>query len=250
MPTHVLAITDAPVLPRLLPKPVPIHPILAPINAELFATKFINDVAQLSSHETTPGSLMPVPFWDACTRSQVVTLPVIPLVAPHPASLPLLIFYGMGLHHNYEPIPIHPPSSPGTPTTDIPYLRPPSRRRSNDSTPLAGSSTGLLATYLLPISVIEESPAANAMATKMCEVCACDELETYAQYTQGFWQNVLALAPKDTDIIDIARVAWNVTREASRLKDRQDEFYNRGRRPSVVSLVSPPLSPPLSPPPM
>ncbi|TCD63199.1 hypothetical protein EIP91_005866, partial [Steccherinum ochraceum] len=224
MPTHVLAITDAPVLPRLQPNPVPMHPILAPINAELFATKFSNDVAQLSSLYTTPGSLMPVPFWNTKTLSQEVTLPVIPLVAPHPASLPLLIFYGLGLHRNYEPLPLPPPPSPGSPLPDSTQFRPPSRRRSNDTGPLIGTSTGLLATYLLPIPVIEEYPAADVMATKMCELCSYAELETYSEYNRGLWQNILSLAPTDTDVIDIARIAWNVTKEARWLQSRYREF--------------------------
>ncbi|KAH8102118.1 hypothetical protein BXZ70DRAFT_1006739 [Cristinia sonorae] len=242
MPTHVLAITDAPVLPRLYPDPAPIYPILAPINAEVFATKFSNDVAQLSSQYTTPGSLMPVPHWDETTRTQVVRLPVLPLVAPHPASLPLLIFYGMGLHHDYEPIFSSQPSSPGSPLSDHSQFRPSSRRRSHETTPLAGSSTGLLATYLLPLPVIEEYPAATAMAEKMCDICTDEELVYYAEYNRGFWRNVLSLAPTDTDIIDIARLAWNVTKEARWIRGRFQDTFTDGVR-SWASLTHPPPSP-------
>ncbi|THH27275.1 hypothetical protein EUX98_g6913 [Antrodiella citrinella] len=239
MPTHVLAITDTAVHPNLQPNPVPIHPILAPINAELFATKFTNDVAKLSSHYTTPGTLMPIPYWDKTSQSLEVTLPLIPLVAPHPESLPLLIFYGMSLHHTYEPaVPPHPPS-PGSPQEhQFPGF---SKRRSHDATPLACSCTGLLATYLLPTSVIEEFPAANVMAAKMSDLCTDEQLDAYMDFNRGFWRNVLSLAPTDMDIIDIARIAWNVTKEARWIRASRGEFESgSGRRPSVSSLAPPP----------
>lgn len=240
MPTHVLAITDAPVLPGLQPNPVVVCPLLAPINAELFATKFTNDVAKLSSLHTAPGSLMPVPYWDDRTRSQQVTLPVVPLVAPHPPSLPLLLFYGMGLYRNYEPMPALIPPSPGSPRSDASSIRPPSRRRSNETSPLVGSSIGLLSTYLLPSFVIEEYPNADAMAARMRDACTFDELETYSEYNNGFWRNILSLAPVDKDIMDIAHIAWNVTKEARWQKLRMNGFEGRGRRPSIVAMAPPP----------
>ena len=38
------------------------------------------------------------------------------------------------------------------------------------------------------------------------------------------WRNVLLLAPQDTRIVEIVRVAWNVTAEARKDRDRWKNF--------------------------
>lgn len=107
-------------------------------------------------------------------------------------------------------------SSPNTPhPLQIQSTQP---SRSTTPYPLGQkTSTGLLATYLLPIRVIEEFPAANAMAQILARRCSLQKLQSLVEFNGGLWRNTLSLAPKDTDIIEIVRTAWNVTREAKRL---------------------------------
>lgn len=58
------------------------------------------------------------------------------------------------------------------------------------------------------------------MSRKMEEVCTEEELHTRVEFNRGLWRNILSLAPKDVEIIDIAHMAWNITADARRLRDR------------------------------
>ncbi|KAI0922827.1 hypothetical protein AcW1_002616 [Taiwanofungus camphoratus] len=214
MPTHVLVVLESHLLvtppnsPISSAPPSPRPPLAVPINSELFARNFTNDIGQLSAELSVPGSTMPVPYWDESTRAQVVTLPTISLHAPHAPSIPLLLLYGLGLHLS----------------ADSPFHRGRagySRRRSGSPVSPARTSTGTLATYLLPAPVIGEFPAAAAMAEAMARHCTDLEMQRHAAFNQGLWRNVLALAPTDAAIVDLVRTAWNVTAEARRIRERR-----------------------------
>ncbi|KAI0786955.1 hypothetical protein C8Q75DRAFT_808034 [Abortiporus biennis] len=261
MPTHILAITDTPLPLKTMEQSS--YPILAPINAELFSNKFTNDhIARISSHLAAPGSTLPIPFWDSETQRMVVKLPVIPLVAPHPPSIPLLLLFGLELHLRYsehsDMSPLSRRSSPqhrgsfssssihSTDTTSTilspspsPTFSPSSspisfkgRRRSPSRTNPTYNShpsvpTGLLATYLLPLPVIEECPASTlVLAEKMVQCCSNPHFEKYVEQNQGLWKNVLLLAPKDEEIIELVRFAWNITVEAKKIKERSQGMAN------------------------
>lgn len=220
MPTHVLAVIDTPIPSEPLQSPPIIFPILAPINAELFATRFHKDITSNSSHLAAPGSTMPIPFWNEETQQMVVTLPVIRLCVPHPPSMPLLLLFGLGLHRQYELPPSSPQTSPTGSSASSLRSNSPNRRRSSNARNPQGISTNLLVTYLLPLPVIEEYPAASAMAQTMEEVCEGQELERRIRFNHGLWRNVLSLAPKHIEIIDTVRMAWNITSEARRIRER------------------------------
>ena len=68
------------------------------------------------------------------------------------------------------------------------------------------------------------------MVETMARTCTARELETYADFNLGLWQNVLALAPRDEAVIEIVHVAWNVTREARRVVEWSIERRRRARR--------------------
>jgi len=195
------------------------------------------------------GSTLPVPFY-AETGVQCVELPTIPLSLPHPLSASLLLFFGLGLS---LPLPSLPPSPSTSSTPECP-----SRRRSGPSQ--LDTHTGLLASFLLPDHVITEFPSGPAMASALLRGSravlrtaansdsgssagsgsdwdsdgdepqpgeATDaQLRERAAFVGGLWANVLALGPRDGRIVDMVRCAWNVCREARRLR----ELEERGRR--------------------
>lgn len=133
--------------------------------------------------------------------------------------------------------PVFPSPSPSFLTAD--YCPPslPGRNRSSAIVRSSHLSTGLLTTYLLPVAVIEEFPAAAAMADVMARTCSDEELAAYVVQNQGLWRNALSLAPQDSAIIEIVRTAWNVTAEARRLREkmREDEMQHiqQQRQPSI-----------------
>ena len=59
------------------------------------------------------------------------------------------------------------------------------------------------------------------MAEVMVRQCSEEGLRDHVVFNQGLWRNVLLLAPTDSALVDIARVAWNVTANARRLRERQ-----------------------------
>ncbi|KZT28289.1 hypothetical protein NEOLEDRAFT_1058858 [Neolentinus lepideus HHB14362 ss-1] len=109
---------------------------------------------------------------------RVITLPVIPLSVPHAPSIPLLLLYALGLQPH---------------------------------------TTGM-ATHLLPLEAIEEFPSAAAMSQAMVRFCDDDQLRRYVAFNQGLWKNILALGPRDTQVIEMVQTAWNVTADARRIK--------------------------------
>ncbi|TFK52985.1 hypothetical protein OE88DRAFT_1656734 [Heliocybe sulcata] len=126
-----------------------------------------------------PDSPSPVPRNESLPGTQkAVTLPVIPLSVPHAASVPLLLLYALGLQPH---------------------------------------TTGM-ATHLLPLEAIEEFPSAAAMSQAMARFCDDDDLRRYVSFNQGLWKNILALGPRDTQVIEMVQTAWNVTAEARRIR--------------------------------
>ncbi|GBE89896.1 hypothetical protein SCP_1702220 [Sparassis crispa] len=207
MPTHALVVLGSETPQPSSDSSSPTTAPALPINADQFSRKFENDIGQTSAELCVPGSTLPVPEWDAASRSQFVTLPAIPLRAPHPPSIPLLLLFGLGLHLVPQP---------GA-------RRGSSRRRSASPHPRRAprTPTGLLATFLLPTPVIEEFPAAAAMAEAMAHLCSDEEMLQYVAHNQGLWRNVLALAPTDAAVVDMVHTAWNVTAEARRIRARR-----------------------------
>ena len=103
MPAHALLVIDSsldPSNPTVQRVHEPPEALVIPVDAETFAQKFTYDISQLVNELAQPGTAFPVPFWDHAVRAQAVTLPLIPLRVPHPASVPLLLLFGLGLHHN------------------------------------------------------------------------------------------------------------------------------------------------------
>ncbi|KAJ6618722.1 hypothetical protein B0H10DRAFT_2164121 [Mycena sp. CBHHK59/15] len=77
----------------------------------------------------------------------------------------------------------------------------------------------LLASRILPPDVIGEFPNAAAMATVMSRLRE-PQFEWYLRYNQGIWKNVLALAPRNTALVELVQTAWNVTADARRIRLR------------------------------
>ncbi|KAI0089438.1 hypothetical protein BDY19DRAFT_993045 [Irpex rosettiformis] len=132
----------------------------------------------------------------------------------------------------------HPPLSPPSPATHSSNSNSNSSFSSHSTPPTTPSTTatsfsstkhphqtlptGLLTTYLLPISVIEEFPACTTMSEVFAHtaVSSDEQLQAYVTLNQGIWRNVLLLAPQDTRIVEVVRTAWNVTAEARKERDR------------------------------
>lgn len=216
MPAHALLVIDSSTMrepvgssaPRVSE---PRQALVIPISVETFSNSFTYDIAQISNELSAPGTPFPVPFWDATTRTQAVTVPLIPLHVPHPTSIPLLLLFGLGLHRSISQATsdgAHPGRSPKLTRFDHATV----------------ATKGLLAPYLLPIPVIEEFPAGAAMAETMARLCTDDELQRAFAHNQGLWRNVLLLGPRDGALVDMVGTAWNVTKEAKRMRER----YRRG----------------------
>lgn len=244
MPTHGLVILPSAAVsaaPATASTPSPMQPFfpnsphapVLPVNADRFAQHFTYDLARLSLDDASPlGSTLPVPFYSGGT--QCVELPAVALALPHPPSVALLLFFGMDL-----PLPqASLPPSPDTPDA----ADGPSRRRSG--TAGLSAHTSLFATFLLPSHVVAEFPATPAMVSALLwgnrayptaassssysdalldnEPNLNDaELRERAAFVGGLWANVLALGPRDGRIVDMVRCAWNVCREARRLRTMQ-----------------------------
>ncbi|KAH7883054.1 hypothetical protein F5I97DRAFT_1815528 [Phlebopus sp. FC_14] len=172
VPSHVLAVFDTPESswgPSY-------QPILVPIRADLYTQDFRTNIVPPSP----PGTPFPVPHCVPLLDGQFVTLPVVPTLVPHAASIPLLILFAFGLE----------------------------------------SRSHLLSCRLLPSEVIGEFPDAMVMAQSMAELCSDAQLTKYITFNQGLWRNILALGPRDTQLIGMAQTAWNVTVEARRIRLR------------------------------
>ncbi|KAK7682738.1 hypothetical protein QCA50_014121 [Cerrena zonata] len=253
LPTHILAVIDTPKAP--IPADSKHYtdtiPILVPINYTLFASKIRTDFSSLfpDVSSTTARYRPPQPREDRRTRTLVITLPVIPFQVPHPPSFSLLLLFSLGLHatcipdklvgvalgqsgatstpepsgsssrgrtHMLSPHSHHETSSPNLtlPQDDPPFV--------DDAIPHAidlHTTTGLLATYLLPIPVIEEFPAFGPMVQLLQQIRELEDLKIFRDFNTGLWRNLLSIAPKDQQVHDIARVAFKVTIEAVRLRE-------------------------------
>ena len=211
--------------------PVQADPFLLPIDASLFSTKFNHDVARSLASVLPKKSTSALIRRDRSTGTQLVTLPLIPLYVPHPPSIPHLLLFGQGL-------PVTPDPGPSTSQKETPnYSRPTTARPPLPPPP----SPSTLATYLLPICAIEEFPAAPAMAETMALQCTEAELRARAAFNQGLWRNVLLLAPADPAVVDLARVAWNVTAEARRLRGALSLSW-RSKSPRFADMELPALN--------
>ncbi|RPD61786.1 hypothetical protein L227DRAFT_610234 [Lentinus tigrinus ALCF2SS1-6] len=202
--------------------PVHADPYLLPIDATLFSTQFGHDVARSLASVLPMKPTSALVRRDRLTGTQLVTLPLIPLYVPHPPSIPHLLLFGQRLPISRSDRPAKEKETPNysrptisttTTTTARPLPSSPSF-----PPPLPPLSPSTLATYLLPISAIEEFPSAPAMAEIMARQCSEEELRDRVVFNQGLWRNVLLLAPTDPTLVDLARVAWNVTAEARRLR--------------------------------
>lgn len=238
-------------------------PILAPINYPLFSAKIHADFSELFpdvSSTTTPYT-PPVARWDEQTGNQLITLPVVHFDVPHPPSFSLLLLFALGLHTTRAPETSvrspttsfsgeTAPSSSGTPTTSdtntpsphpslraeippVPPLIPHSVASPTDDVipPVINfhTTTGLLATYLLPTAAIGEYPAADAMADMLADVEEVESLLAMNAFNKGLWQNCLIIHPTDKEVHDIIRVAFTVTREANRRKEGREKEKERRR---------------------
>ena len=165
LPTHVLAVSSAPDSECLM---VPIH-------SDLFMKTFRVNILPPSM----PGRSSPSSNSNRSHR-KVLALPVVPVLVPHVASIPLLLLFGFGLE----------------------------------------TQTNLLAWRLLPPQVIEEFPNAAAMAQVMARICSEEQLQRCVAHNQGLWKNILALGLRDSTIVELVQTAWNVTADARRIRQR------------------------------
>ena len=212
--------------------PQPSDPYLIPIDAESFFLAFGHDIARTLSAAalTSKWSKAPSPRVraDRTTGVRFVTLPVIPLYVPHPPSLPHVLLFAQG-------IPLHPPP----PSPDPSSSSPPSPVQEGSEASDSGSGASALATYLLPLAAIEEFPSAPAMAAAMARQCTSDALAARLAFNHGVWRNVLTLSPGDPALVDLVRVAWNVTSEAVRLQEQQQQQKKKKRETSVRASIPP-----------
>ena len=150
------------------------QPIIVPVSADMYTRDFRTNIIP----QSPPGTPYPIPYWVADRGGQYITLPVIPTLVPHAASIPLLFLFGQGLEQRSQ----------------------------------------YLCCHLLPTEVIEEFPAPRAMAQSMAERCSDEELASHIRFNQGLWKNILSLGPRDTEFIDVVHTAWNATVEARRIR--------------------------------
>lgn len=81
------------------------------------------------------------------------------------------------------------------------------------------TDTHPLSLALLPGSVVGEFPNAAAMATVLAAVPR-DAFDRIYRHNQGIWKNVLALGLRNTRIVELVSIVWNVTAEARRIRNR------------------------------
>jgi hypothetical protein len=157
-------------------------PVLAPIHHSTFVKGFHTN--NFIPQSPSGGTLMPpVPHRPAglpASSPLFVTLPVVHLIVPHPPSFPLLLLFAMRLERQLN----------------------------------------LLAWNLLPSAVIAEFPHAAQMAQVLARDSTLNEAEFQRCFVRnhGLWKNVLAIGPKDSKIVEMVRLVWNVTADAKRLR--------------------------------
>ncbi|KIP10791.1 hypothetical protein PHLGIDRAFT_197572 [Phlebiopsis gigantea 11061_1 CR5-6] len=252
MPTHALVILNASDT-----APADSTPIVAPIDIFAFNKVFNTDILRLPERTftPTPDCRTCVPHLDSVRNMYAVSLPTIVVHASDPASVPLLLLFALW-NHLPAPPPLDPsrPPSPVISSIEIAEALPRSVPSTPPPTPTSSISqpsiaipppptpvvcTGLLATYLLPIQVIEEFPSAPAMAEAMARTCSPREVDACAAHSSKLWQNVLAFAPRDEAILQIVQVAWEVSREASKMLERHYEARRAMRRAARTRQAQP-----------
>ncbi|KAG6328013.1 hypothetical protein ID866_11076 [Astraeus odoratus] len=150
------------------------QPIMVPIRVDLYTRDFRTNIIP----QSPPGTPYPIPHPITHRSGQYVSLPIIPTLVPHAASIPLLFLFAQGLE----------------------------------------SRSQLLYCRLLPSEVIEEFPAPPTMAQSLARICSDDQLAGYARFNQGLWKNILSLGPRDAEFIKVVQTAWNATVEARRIR--------------------------------
>ena len=227
LPTHLLAVHDAPLSDPLTPV------TLIPIDTDTFSRKLRVDLTGARVHPSTRVVSPPTTTSTAAAASilqrlplpSTVRVPVVHLQVPHAPSISLLLLYALGVRAD--------PSA--------------------------------LAAALLPLSVAEEFPSAAAMAQAMAAQCERDKagasassgsadggaavaamvvggeggeggrwqlslLDRYTAYNQGVWKNVLALGLQDARVMSVVQTVWNVTAESRKISARQRDREQRERK--------------------
>jgi hypothetical protein len=146
-----------------------------------------------------------------------------------------------------EMIPSQPPSPTPTPSTmpfyrgKVPHITIPvvTIHVPNASTipllflfALGFRPTDEMATSLLPPEAIEEFPSAAAMAAVLAGLPEA-RLRRCVSQNHALWMNILALGPKDEEVTEMVKTAWNVVAEGVRVR-RADEGHPRLPRRDTV----------------
>ncbi|KAI0703044.1 hypothetical protein BC835DRAFT_1319639 [Cytidiella melzeri] len=265
IPTHALVVLDTPRTTESKGKQSVVSPLIVPINATIFDQVFNSDLLRYHRTANKPSDspvscrktgVIQLPTIVArVPHPPSLPLLILFVLAPHlrldnvkQATSQSLVSVSLPLCAPPTPItPNNNPKLPSPPASSVPPLVPLSTclavPASASSPPSPSGSptipyplsltkplrtdlpTGLLATYLLPISVIEEFPAFAMMSEVFAQtaVSSDEELQAYVVHNQGMWRNLLLLAPLDTRIGEIVRTAWNVTAEARKHRDRMKE---------------------------
>ncbi|KAJ7662111.1 hypothetical protein DFH06DRAFT_365659 [Mycena polygramma] len=170
MPTHVLAVLPADKNPN-------IPPLMVPVDANLYHQCFGN--AELLP-QVSPGTPPPVPHIIPGSQVPSLTLPVVPINAPHGLSIPLLLIFGLGLE----------------------------------------TDRNLASHILLPPEAIGEFPNSVEMSSVMSRLPEL-QFEWYLRYNQGLWKNILALAPRNSALVELVERTYKVVADARRMRVRR-----------------------------
>ncbi|KAJ6511471.1 hypothetical protein C8R47DRAFT_1095185 [Mycena vitilis] len=170
MPTHVLAVLPADKNPN-------IPPLMVPVDANLYHQCFGN--AELLP-QASPSTPPPVPHIIPGSQVPSLTLPVVPINAPHGLSIPLLLIFGLGLE----------------------------------------TDRNLASRILLPPEAIGEFPNSVEMSSVMSRLPEL-QFEWYLRYNQGLWKNILALAPRNSALVELVERTYKVVADARRMRGRR-----------------------------
>jgi len=81
------------------------------------------------------------------------------------------------------------------------------------------TQSNYLAWRLLPSQVIQEFPNAATMSVILARARG-EQFDRIFNFNQGVWRNCLALGLKETKLVELVQMAWNVTAEAKRIRQR------------------------------
>ncbi|KAH9984145.1 hypothetical protein BJV77DRAFT_966360 [Russula vinacea] len=202
LPTHILAIHDAPLSDPNAPV------TLIPVNIDVFSLKLRTSITnarhnpprRVSVSSSSPFS--PTTVVSSVPLPATVVIPLVPFQVPHAPSVPLLLLYALGVRTN--------PSA--------------------------------LAATLLPLSVAEEFPSAAAMAQAMAMQCQRENAgvvagsggnEDNAGGVGGEWRLLdrhveerARAGLQDSRVMSVVQTVWNVTAESRKILARQRERQN------------------------